>query len=63
MFLISLKQQASKNAYDAIFHVGDIAYDMHDNSGSKGDKFMNEIEPIAANIPYQVVVGNHEDDK
>ncbi|KAH9426662.1 Acid phosphatase type 7 [Dermatophagoides pteronyssinus] len=58
-----LKQQASKNAYDAIFHVGDIAYDMHDDSGSYGDKFMNEIEPIAANIPYQVVVGNHEDDK
>jgi hypothetical protein len=24
---------------------------------------MQEIEPIAANVPYQVCVGNHEDKK
>ncbi|KAH9527597.1 Acid phosphatase type 7 [Dermatophagoides farinae] len=57
-----LKQQVSKNAYDAIFHVGDIAYDMHSGNGLYGDLFMREIEPIAANVAYQVVVGNHEND-
>ena len=60
--MISLKQQVSKNAYDAIFHVGDIAYDMHSGNGLYGDLFMREIEPIAANVAYQVVVGNHEND-
>lgn len=60
--MISLKQQASKNAYDAIFHVGDFAYDLHTKNGLFGDLFMTEIEPIAANIAYQVVVGNHEND-
>lgn len=62
-FLInSLTQQVSENTYDAIFHTGDIAYDLHFEDGHIGDSFMQALEPVAANVPYQVVVGNHEDD-
>ena len=45
---------------DAVFHVGDMAYDMPDDEGRNGDKFMRMIEPIAANVAYQVLPGNHE---
>jgi hypothetical protein len=47
--------------YDAILHIGDIAYNLNKNSGTVGDMFMNEIQPIAAHVPYQVCPGNHED--
>uniref|UniRef100_A0A834VHS0 Purple acid phosphatase n=2 Tax=Sarcoptes scabiei TaxID=52283 RepID=A0A834VHS0_SARSC len=57
-----LTQQVSENTYDAIFHTGDIAYDLHFEDGHIGDSFMQALEPVAANVPYQVVVGNHEDD-
>ncbi|GIY82640.1 acid phosphatase type 7 [Caerostris darwini] len=40
--------------------MGDIAYDLHTNNGRVGDNFMNQIEPVAAQVPYMVSVGNHE---
>ncbi|CAG2180983.1 unnamed protein product, partial [Oppiella nova] len=40
--------------YDAILHVGDIAYNLHSDNGKVGDAFMRLIEPIAAYVPYQV---------
>jgi len=45
---------------DVVFHVGDLAYNLNDKHGRNGDKFMNMIEPIAANVAYQVLPGNHE---
>jgi hypothetical protein len=44
----------------AIIHVGDFAYDLHDNGGVRGDQFMERIEPIAAYVPYMTCPGNHE---
>ncbi|CAG2169972.1 unnamed protein product [Oppiella nova] len=38
----------------------DIAYNLNSDGGSVGDDFMNRIQPIAANVPYQVCPGNHE---
>jgi hypothetical protein len=58
-----LKADVQSGLYDAILHIGDIAYDLDKDSGKVGDLFMQEIEPIAANVPYQVCVGNHEDKK
>lgn len=46
--------------FDAVFHDGDFAYDMHDENGFTGDEFMRQMEPITAYVPYQVSVGNHE---
>ncbi|CAB3410029.1 unnamed protein product [Caenorhabditis bovis] len=49
-----------KNQFDVVFHIGDIAYDLHDDDGKVGDEFMEAIEPIAAHVPYMVLPGNHE---
>lgn len=45
---------------DLIIHNGDFAYDLNTENGNYGDKFFRLIEPIAACIPYQTSVGNHE---
>src|SRR6218665_4203645 len=46
--------------FDVLLHVGDFAYDLHDDNARVGDEFMRQIESIAAYIPYQVCPGNHE---
>lgn len=33
---------------------------MDDEDGNRGDAFMNDIQPIAATVPYMGCVGNHE---
>uniref|UniRef100_A0A8D9EJ63 Purple acid phosphatase n=1 Tax=Cacopsylla melanoneura TaxID=428564 RepID=A0A8D9EJ63_9HEMI len=55
-----LQKETQDHEYDAILHVGDFAYDMHWDDGRVGDQFMNQIQPIAAYLPYMVCVGNHE---
>jgi len=55
-----LAKDVAANMYDAILHVGDIAYDMHENGGGVADDFFNMMEPIAASVPYMTCPGNHE---
>lgn len=55
-----LQQEIAQGMYDAILHVGDMAYNMHENNGSVGDTFMGQIESVAAYVPYMTVPGNHE---
>ncbi|XP_014781554.1 acid phosphatase type 7 isoform X2 [Octopus bimaculoides] len=55
-----LLKEVKQNLYDSIFHVGDFAYDMHKGHGEVGDKFMQLIQPMAANVPYMTCPGNHE---
>lgn len=55
-----LIEDVDKQKYDIIIHNGDFAYDLDTNQGEYGDRFMREIEPIAARVPYQTSVGNHE---
>ncbi|PVD25439.1 hypothetical protein C0Q70_13095 [Pomacea canaliculata] len=55
-----LQHNAHTGHFDAVLHVGDFAYDMHDNNARVGDDFMRQIEPIAAYVPYMTCVGNHE---
>ncbi|XP_040575753.1 acid phosphatase type 7 [Lepeophtheirus salmonis] len=55
-----LQQDTQKGMYDAIFHVGDFAYDMNTDEGLVGDEFMRQIESIAAYVPYMTCNGNHE---
>eukprot|EP01061_Rhynchopus_euleeides_P018630 TRINITY_DN307_c0_g1_i8.p1 TRINITY_DN307_c0_g1~~TRINITY_DN307_c0_g1_i8.p1 ORF type:complete len:446 (+),score=187.28 TRINITY_DN307_c0_g1_i8:80-1339(+) len=42
-------------------HVGDFAYNFKDSNGMLGDQFMENIEQVAARVPYMVSHGNHED--
>jgi len=60
--LPGLLNDTAAGMYDMILHVGDIAYNMQDDNGRVGDAFFNMIQPIAANVPYHVCVGNHEQD-
>jgi len=54
-------QKGSVNGmFDAILHVGDMAYDMAEDNGRRGDLFMEQIEPIASTVPYMTCPGNHE---
>lgn len=46
--------------YSAIFHIGDIAYDLGSDGGRTGDKFLNVIQPMAARVPYMTIPGDHE---
>ncbi|XP_020627463.1 acid phosphatase type 7-like [Orbicella faveolata] len=57
-----LKEEAKQGNFDVILHVGDFAYDMHSlqDNARVGDKFMNEIQPIAARVPYMTCPGNHD---
>nr|AIG56424.1 secreted protein [Achlya hypogyna] len=44
--------------YAAVLHVGDLSY--ADSVGYTWEQWMALIEPIAAQLPYMVSVGNHE---
>ncbi|KAI8432464.1 hypothetical protein MSG28_004852 [Choristoneura fumiferana] len=52
--------EAERGHFDLILHVGDFAYDMHDDDGKRGDQFMRQIQPLAAMVPYMTCPGNHE---
>ncbi|XP_071958115.1 acid phosphatase type 7-like [Antedon mediterranea] len=58
--LLPLNREASSGLMDAIIHIGDFAYDLHDEGGKVGDDFMNRIQSLATKLPYMPVVGNHE---
>ncbi|CAF2621437.1 unnamed protein product [Rotaria sp. Silwood2] len=58
--LARLQKEAQLDYYDAILHVGDFAYDMDSDQSRVGDQFMNQIQEIAAYVPYMVCPGNHE---
>ena len=56
--IAALAAATKNNEFDMLVHAGDIAY----TGGHQDvwDTYFREMEPIAANIPYQVCVGNHE---
>ena len=60
MTLPKLVDDANNGAFQTVFHLGDIGYELADDLGEKGDKFMNLLQPLAAKIPYNFIVGNHE---
>ena len=55
-----LEEKIHENQLDLVIHAGDFAYDLRDDSGFQGDRFMTEIEPVAAFVPYMTCPGNHE---
>ncbi|KAF5900092.1 acid phosphatase type 7 isoform X1 [Clarias magur] len=58
--LARLQKETQAGMYDVILHIGDFAYDMHEDNGRIGDEFMRQIESIAAYVPYMACPGNHE---
>uniref|UniRef100_A0A915EAX6 Purple acid phosphatase n=1 Tax=Ditylenchus dipsaci TaxID=166011 RepID=A0A915EAX6_9BILA len=55
-----LQKVAQNGEVDIMFHIGDFAYNMHDDDGKVGDQFLRQIEPLTAYIPYMTAAGNHE---
>ncbi|XP_043246191.1 acid phosphatase type 7-like [Amphibalanus amphitrite] len=55
-----LQLDAALGMYDAVLHIGDFAYDLHDDDGKVGDEFLRMVEPMTARVPYMVTAGNHE---
>lgn len=55
-----IKDEVNSGTVDAILHVGDMAYDMFEDDGKQGDRFMNMIQDVAVQIPYMTLPGNHE---
>lgn len=58
--LAFLVHEANSGNYEAVFHVGDIAYNLHLDDGSTGDHFLKDIQLFAARVPYMTVPGDHE---
>lgn len=56
-----LQEETQRGMYDVILHVGDFAYDMHNQDAKVGDQFMRQLQPVAAYLPYMVCPGNHEE--
>ncbi|XP_071832798.1 acid phosphatase type 7-like [Apostichopus japonicus] len=56
-----LQEEVQQGMYDAILHVGDFAYDFDFDNARVGDSFMNQIESVAAYLPYMTCPGNHEE--
>ena len=55
-----IQRDVADGRIDGVLTVGDYAYDMDMRNGQVGDLFMEEIEPIAAYVPFMVAMGNHE---
>ena len=58
--ILRLEEELRTHQYDAILHDGDFAYDFNFDSGTVGDLFLNNIQPLASMLPYMAVQGNHE---
>lgn len=53
-------EQLIVDRFEAILHIGDMAYDLDDLEGMVGDAWLNMIQPLAARVPYMTLPGNHE---
>ncbi|KAK2173036.1 hypothetical protein NP493_909g00016 [Ridgeia piscesae] len=58
--LARLQEETQQGHFDAVFHVGDFAYNMDTDNAAVGDAFMNQVQSVAAYVPYMTCVGNHE---
>lgn len=56
-----IQDYAKSVPMQAMLHLGDIAYDLHDSDGQNGDDFLEQIQPVTSRFPYMVIPGNHED--
>jgi len=57
-----LQLETQRGQLDMVWHIGDLAYNLATDNAKIGDLFMRQMEPVAAYVPYQVAMGNHEAD-
>lgn len=56
----AVKKNYEEWEIDAVIMLGDLAYDLHSESSTKGDEFMDEIQSVVSTVPLMVCAGNHE---
>ena len=56
----ALNRLDKPDKYEAVFHLGNIAYDLDRGEGQIGDQFLKTIEKVAARIPYMTAPGDRE---
>ena len=56
-----LTRLVNNDEIDMIIHVGDIAYNLPDDNGSVGDRWLVGVSPSASQVPYLVSPGNHDE--
>ncbi|RUS68863.1 hypothetical protein EGW08_023374 [Elysia chlorotica] len=49
-----------KDKYEAVFHIGDIAYNLDYEGGNLGDEYMKRIQKFTSRVPYMTTPGDHE---
>jgi len=52
--------KVNNEGFDLVLHIGDIAYAV--GYSAQWDEFMNQMAPVAAQVPYMTLPGNHERD-
>jgi len=57
--LISMKD-ANFTKIAAYIHMGDMAYNLENKGGKRGDDYMKACQDFAASMPYMISPGNHE---
>lgn len=55
-----MQSEVAEGNVDGVVSVGDYAYNLDLMDGLVGDIFMQQIEPMAASVPFMVCPGNHE---
>lgn len=56
----SLQRDMQAGTIDFFAHMGDHAYQMSSADDHRGDGYMNAYQPLASQLPWIPVIGNHE---
>ena len=56
----AVKSFVSSNSVHTIVMLGDLAYNLHSKSSTRGDSYMNSLQPVVQTVPLMVTPGNHE---
>eukprot|EP00039_Didymoeca_costata_P019413 m.337443 g.337443 ORF g.337443 m.337443 type:complete len:712 (-) comp18135_c0_seq1:199-2334(-) len=56
----NILRDAQAGDVDVFVHMGDHAYQMSSDDDRRGDGYMNAYQPLASQVPWLPVIGNHE---
>lgn len=45
---------------DLLLHLGDFAYNLHNDNGERGDEYLEALEEVVAHVPIIYTPGNHD---
>ena len=57
---LKTKNALEKLSYDVLIFLGDLAYDIQNENGARGDQYFEQMEKIFTKAPVIFTPGNHE---